>query len=114
MTPNPPTEPFGVNVLGYLRSEKGVGEACRSTVRSLRAAGVPVALNNRVDPGSANRDDSLGPLPAGNPYPVNLFHINADETPGVVGELAGYRDGRYNVGFWNWELEWFPDGWRDR
>lgn len=112
--PNPPTEPFGVNVLGYLRSEKGVGEACRATVRSLRAAGVPVALNARVDPGSANRDDSLGPLTPGNPYPVNLFHVNADETPGVVGELAGYRDGRHNVGFWNWELDHFPGAWRDR
>lgn len=112
--PNPPTEPFGVNVLGYLRSEKGVGEACRATVRALRAAGVPVALNNRVDPGSANRDDSLGPLSPDNPYPVNLFHVNADESPGVVGELAGYREERYNVGVWNWELEQFPTAWRDR
>jgi len=112
--PNPPTEPFGVNVVGYLRSEKGVGEACRSTVRSLRAAGVPVALTNRVDPGSANRDDSLGGLTPGNPYPVNLFHVNAAETPAVVDDLPGYRDGRYNVGYWNWELEWFPEAWRDR
>ena len=36
----------GVNVAGYLDAESGMGEAARASVRSLQAAGLPVALNN--------------------------------------------------------------------
>ena len=38
--------PLGVNVAGYLNTESGMGEAARLSVRSLEAAGIPVALNN--------------------------------------------------------------------
>jgi glycosyltransferase involved in cell wall biosynthesis len=106
-----PSREFGLNVLGFLQSEKGVGEACRSTVRSLRAAGVPHALNNWVDQGSANRDRSLAGITADNPYPVNLIHANADATPFLIREMPWYFEGRYNIGYWNWELEWFPEVW---
>lgn len=34
----------GVNLVGYLRTESGVGEAARRTLRALRRAGVRVAL----------------------------------------------------------------------
>ena len=36
----------GVNVSGYLDTESGMGEAARASIRSLEAAGMPVALNN--------------------------------------------------------------------
>ena len=40
------TAPLGVNVAGYLDTESGMGEAARASIRSLEAAGIPVALNN--------------------------------------------------------------------
>ncbi len=40
------TAPLGVNVAGYLDTESGMGEAARASIRSLEAAGMPVALNN--------------------------------------------------------------------
>lgn len=108
----PVSEPFGVNVLGLLQSEKGVGEHCRATARSLAAARIPMALNNYVDPGSANVDTSHTTFSTDNPYPINLVHINAVETPGLARAIPWYFKGRYNIGYWNWELEWFPEDWR--
>jgi glycosyltransferase involved in cell wall biosynthesis len=106
----PVTESFGINILGYVQSEKGMGEACRSTVRSLAAVKIPCALQSLTDIGSTNRDDSLV-CTTENPYPVNLFHTNADAIPDIARLLPWYFQGRYNIGYWNWELEWFPEKW---
>ena len=46
--------PFGMNVLGHLRSEKGVGEMVRSNLRVLEAARIPFVAVDFVDQGSAN------------------------------------------------------------
>ena len=42
-------------------------------------------------------------------YDINIFHINADQTPDVFNSLdARNHQGRYNIGFWFWELEDLP------
>jgi glycosyltransferase involved in cell wall biosynthesis len=103
---------FGVNLAGYLRSEKGMGEAARSDIRLLEAAGIPHVLDDFVDPGSLNREVQKDTL-AGNPYAFNVVHVNADEVPRFVRERGGaYFADRYNIGYWTWELEDFPAAWR--
>src|SRR4029077_17377146 len=32
----------------------------------------------------------------------------------VASQSVGYFQGRYNIGFWNWELSAFPSQWWDR
>ena len=54
-----PRAVLGVNVAGYAQSEKGVGEAMRSQLRNLEAAGIPYVVNNFVDHFSDNRDTSV-------------------------------------------------------
>lgn len=106
----PPSGSFGVNVLGHLYSEKGVGESMRSAVRALQAAHVPYGCNNFNDPGSLNLDAK--PCPVENPYPVNLIHVHADGLPSVIHALGEqYFKGRYNIGQWVWELPDFPPEW---
>jgi glycosyltransferase involved in cell wall biosynthesis len=105
--------PWGVNLAGYLRSEKGVGEAARAVVRSLEAAGIPYVLNEVHDEGSANREESLRLLSTANPHNVNLVQVNADRVPLFAQTRPDYFKGHYNVGYWNWELSTFPDAWRD-
>src|SRR5262245_19516610 len=96
---------LGVNLAGYIASEKGVGEAVRSEIRSLQAAGIPYALNNFTDTGSANRDTTFTHFQEDNPYPVNLVHVNADQTPVFAGQKGeAYFRGRYNIGYWFWEV----------
>jgi glycosyltransferase involved in cell wall biosynthesis len=106
-------ERLGVNVAGYFDSEKGVGEAARASVRALRAAGLPVELNNVVDESSENCESAGWRVSEDNPHPVNLIHVNADQVPAFARSRGGrYLDGRVNVGFWFWELSVFPDEWR--
>ena len=43
---------------------------------------------------------------------VNIFHINADQTL-VAEQILGDSlfKGRFNIGYWAWELEKFPETW---
>ena len=61
---------LGVNVSGYLDTESGMGEAARASIRSLEAAGIPVALNN-VPSTLRKRDVSYASrIRRGQPAPV--------------------------------------------
>jgi glycosyltransferase involved in cell wall biosynthesis len=96
----------GVNVIGYARSEHGVGQSLRQFVGALDAAQVPSAIidfnnnnNSRVD------DLSLdGRIVKEAQHGINVFHINADQMPEVEMHLPSHYLARYNIGFWHWEL----------
>ncbi len=76
------SELWGVNVVGYFRSELGMGEAARQVISALDAHGVPllpvhgdtIPLSRQGHPytqfGHATRE-----------YPVNLICMNADALP---------------------------------
>jgi 2-polyprenyl-3-methyl-5-hydroxy-6-metoxy-1,4-benzoquinol methylase/glycosyltransferase involved in cell wall biosynthesis len=107
--------PFGVNVSGNITSEKGVGEAVRSQIRSLAAVDTPIALNNYTDDSAANLDVEYTEFSEGNPFAVNLIHLNADSLKYFVeGRPQSYFNDRYNIGFWAWETPVFPKEWQDR
>jgi FkbM family methyltransferase len=101
--------PFGVNIAGNIASEKGTGEAVRATIRSVAAAGIPYALTNVVDDFSDNPDQTYADFAADNPYAFNVIQANADMVPPFVDQKGPeYLRGRYNVGYWFWELAEFP------
>jgi len=106
--------PPGLNVIGYLKAESGVGRAAQLTIDAALACQIPLALRH-FSMGCVSR---LGAeLPAGvaegNPHDINLFHINADQMPIVRSQLdPELFSGRYNIGFWYWELPEFPSEWQ--
>lgn len=110
--PLPPAiERVGINVVGYLQAETGMGEAARATVRALDAAGVPLSLHS-LDLGVVARrqDTTFAETTSDFPYDVNLLVVNADQVPAVYDHLGGEVFGRRaNVGLWLWELAHFPD-----
>jgi len=107
-----PVLPFGVNVSGYLASEKGVGEGVRSNLRILQAARIPFAQDHFVDPGSLNLDTTFTNFATGKIYRFNLVHVGAKHSPDFVRERGpAYFQGRYNIGYWAWELSSFPHRW---
>ncbi len=112
-SPPAPRETPGLNVIGYLAAESGVGESARSMLRILKAAGIEVtAVDFRV--GNVSRmTESIAEVVAEGPrHPINLFHINADQMFVARDNLgAAVFDGHYNIGFWAWELMEFPDEW---
>ena len=110
---SPQRHPFGVNLIGYVRAESGVGESSRATLRCLTAMDIPHSIVDfRVGNLSRMGENIDEGRQQGLRYAVNLFHINADQmdlAEEVLGEA--YFAERYRIGFWAWELERFPEEW---
>jgi glycosyltransferase involved in cell wall biosynthesis/SAM-dependent methyltransferase len=108
--------PWGVNVVGYFRSELGVGEAARQAVSALDACGVPLlAVHGSTIPLNRQGHYFRHLNHAEGRYPVNLICMNADALPEFA-EQAGAKffADRYSIGLWFWEVTAPPpDGWRD-
>jgi glycosyltransferase involved in cell wall biosynthesis/SAM-dependent methyltransferase len=106
-----PTKP-GVNLVGYLSSERGVGEAARLMLSALQAADIPVAtIDSPTEPEKISA--ALGDLAdEDHPYDFNLICVNADMLP-VVATALGRRffEHRHSSGLWFWEVSHFPDQW---
>ena len=103
----------GVNVVGYLAAESGIGESARSMLRIVKAGHVPVApIDFKVGNLSRMQEAIPGVAATEHLHAVNLFHINADQMPIAREHLgASLFAGRYNIGYWAWELAEFPDAW---
>ncbi|WP_449417179.1 glycosyltransferase [Phormidium nigroviride] len=100
---------FGINISGYINGEFGLGEGARANIRAIEAAGIPFAVNNFTNSPHRKQDTTYQNFTQGNPYPVNLIQVNADEVNNFI-KSAGkdYLEGHYNIGFWAWELTAFP------
>ena len=102
----------GVDIIGYLRSEHGVGEAGRLLVEALAAADVEVSTVNSSRSLSRQRvklDDSEAP-----DHKVRILAINADQTA-IVANDVGLEQLKesYVIGQWFWEIEQFPAHWSE-
>lgn len=105
----PPSDEFGVNLLGYLTAELGVGEMGRIVHDAVQAGGVPVtsvleekAVTNRT---GLDRPDTVG-RPR---YPITVLAVNADQTRTILTNHPEVGHERYRIGLWAWELEEFPE-----
>ena len=100
--------PAGVNVVGYLRGELGVGESARLMLSALTAAGIPHATAS-VDRHLQSRQRSAYVASAtGAPYDTTLLCVNADMTPTVAASVPSLLERSYRIGMWYWEVEDFP------
>jgi glycosyltransferase involved in cell wall biosynthesis len=107
------TKRLGINVAGYIQTESGVGEGVRAMIRALELAQIPHGLTN-LDFNVISRmdDDSFSQFSEDANFPVNLFAVNADQVPELVTHVGSARfEGRYNIGYWAWELDVFPSQW---
>ena len=101
---------FGANLVGYAFGEFGRGEDVRMVARSLNSLNVPfVIINQDVGlhgTGDASVADWIVSAPKFN---TNVFLINADLFPFLPFKLEeGFCCGRYNIGYWAWELSKWP------
>jgi glycosyltransferase involved in cell wall biosynthesis len=103
------------NVIGYLTGEFGVAESARLIVRAAQARSIDVALIN-VEACETSRGADfrlVDGITDTAPHPVNILCVNADQTEHVMRVLGDRTfQGRYNVGYWFWELARFPSAWR--
>ncbi len=107
------SDPDGLNIIGYLSSELGIGEAARCLARSAAAAGIPVNLVD-YQKGSSSRKQAVveGVTSSGTQHAVNLIVLNPEQFKFAVADFgpACFRD-RYTIACWNWELPELPDSW---
>ena len=108
-------EPWGVNVVGYFRSELGTGEAARQMVSALDCAAVPVLpIHGQTIPLSRQEHPYETAAPDDAPFPVNLICMNADMLPEFVRQAGNeFFAERYSIGLWFWEVSRFPERWHE-
>lgn len=106
----------GLELIGFVRAEIGLGESLRLLAESCKAAALPVGLTNiPLDMGVRQTDTRFDALIVDKPtYRTRLICTNPDS----LGE-GDFVDGAfalptaYNIGYWYWELENLPSAWID-
>ncbi len=112
--PIPTSIPHGVNLVGYIRAESGLGAAARGMASALESAGIPFNVIN-LESGNYSRhtDHSWSHKEVSHSdYDVTVvcvnpdqsFHLRTNVPPNVLTE-------RYVIGYWFWELPELPDEW---
>ncbi len=106
----------GVNLIGGIRTETGIGESCRIAANGFSAANIPFGIINFImNKQTKNQDRSWIKKETTIPsYNTNIFHVNASHIPLAYQHFGDslFMD-RYNIGYWAWELQEFPDKWLD-
>ena len=95
--------PPGLNVVGHLSHDTGVGESARLCRNACEAVALP---NHFIDV------DRTGGVAQQAVYRASVYHVNADQTLSVHRRFPHVFDASsYNIGCWHWELPELPDAW---
>jgi glycosyltransferase involved in cell wall biosynthesis len=100
----------GINLVGYIAAEVGIGEAARSLARACSAVGVPYSV---VDVGfqtsNLQRDVHARANAIDQRFAIDMIYVNADQTPNTIEYLKKIGlEGSYRIGFWHWEQPQLP------
>lgn len=104
----------GVNLVGYLRGQFGLGESARMYARALIEAGVDVSLYDvDLDLPHGWQDHSLEEwIGTDLPHPATILFVNPDYLGPALDLIGRERlSGQHVIGCWFWELERIPDDW---
>ncbi|MCM3626009.1 glycosyltransferase [Paenibacillus glycanilyticus] len=102
----------GVNIIGFIHAEMGIGESSRLASNAIDTAAIPFGLLNfPLAVASRMSDYSWSHKVMDKArYNTNIFHMNADfMRPAREHFGDDLFNSRYNIGYWHWELPEFPD-----
>jgi len=105
---------LGMNVAGFLTAHLGIGESGRCMVRAADAAGIAVTpIDLRLPCKNPRADRSLESRLRMEPdQAVTVVHIDPPASRDLEHHHGkSFRRGRYQIGYWAWELPEFPDAW---
>jgi glycosyltransferase involved in cell wall biosynthesis len=104
----------GLEIVGYLRTESGVGQAARLMAQGLSESSIP--FETLVDSSAPGRQEALhahqenGGREEEEAFDCCLLCVNADSVSSVRQRLGReYFHNRRVAGLWFWELETFPE-----
>ncbi len=106
--------PQGINLVGYIRADMGLGVAVRGFAAAFEAAGVPFNVINMEHGNSSPQTDhswshkevreSRYDITVVSVNPDNSFYLRTQISPEILGD-------RYVIANWFWELPEMPDEW---
>lgn len=106
--------PKGVNLIGPIRAEMGLGQSCRLLANELNHTDLDFTINDYVLDGNLRAGDHSWDAKVTDSlvYGVNVMHIEPLDLAFAYQKLGNKTwEGHYNIGFWLWELEEFPKNW---
>lgn len=114
---NQTVRPKGINVVGFLSSVLGLGEAARAMVHGLSSQsndGWPLELINLQMPQfPVLQDKTFDNFESEFKYAINLTMLNPPEHEYAAKyyDISNFK-GRYNIGLWYWEMVDVIEEWR--
>ena len=104
----------GINIVGYLCAETGLGESVRTLVKSIRTTKIQHSLINYKLYCLEDNDKRFEKeFVKTNKYNVNIIVINPNDLDTVISDLGKkFFSNRYNIGYWAWELPEIPTEWK--
>lgn len=109
-----PELPSGVNLIASITGDSGLGQSSRLIANVLEHSDVPHVIYNYVYSYSLKMEDTTyaDKISSELPYDINLVHINPRELgPALFRLPKNMWSSQYNIAFWLWELEDFPEEW---
>lgn len=104
----------GINLIGCIKAETGLGQSSRLVADIINNTGIDFSICNYCDMPTAGQSDTTYDYKISDKldYNINLLHINAGELTVAYMQMGKkVWDYRYNIAFWLWELEEFPEEW---
>jgi len=104
----------GFDLVGFARTESGLGENLRAIARTCETAGIPVAVSDvDVEVGMRKTDCSVEHLIAARPlFRQRIVLANPDMLDEAIHHDGVAATGDvYKIGYWAWELEKPPVSW---
>jgi len=106
---------FGVNIIGYAFGQLGIGEDARMAARAIRDISLPFSMID-FPPGAdiPQNDKTMQEyVKDEGEYAFNIFCMTALENARFYAEKGSSQfKGRYNIGYWPWELSRWPKEWK--
>lgn len=104
----------GVNLIGHIRGDFGLGESCRLVAGVLQKTGLPFIIKNISVYGDAPETNITWSLMEGRelPYQISIIHIDPVRIKNSIFKLGlSTFQNHYNIGFFLWEQPEFPKEW---
>lgn len=105
----------GLNLIGCIRAEIGLGQSCRLLASEIDHTELPYSIKDFLLDGELRAEDHSWDhkIQEALPYNINLLHIEPmDLIMAYMKMEPEVWDYRYNIAFWLWELEEFPESWK--
>jgi len=110
-----PLRTDGFDLIGFARTESGLGENVRALARTCEAAGIPVSVSDvDIDTGTRKEDDDVVHLLVDEPkFAFSIICTNPDVLAEAIHhDGVGASRGIRRIGYWAWELDELPPAWR--